>query len=598
MALRRMALRDFVLVQALEIDFQSGFTVLSGETGAGKSILIDAMQLVLGARAESGLVRAGAQRAEIVAEFDAPTAPDSPLAQWLHAQGWEADPTDADPTLLLRRTVDVHGKSRAWINGSVATIGQLGELGQWLVDIHGQHAWQSLMRPATVRALLDGYASAQPQAQATGQAWQRWRDALAALEQAQANAEHMQQDRERLQWQLEEIGRLAPQAGEWAQLDQQHTRLAHMQDLQRAASHAWQALDADEGGGALRALTQAGHILAEHRNIEPQFAEWENALAALADPLQDIARALRDYAQAQEWDPAEFAQLDERMGQWLALARRHRQPPEALPELWAQWRAQLAALDAGADIPALMQAEQAARAQYQAAAQALSAQRRAAAPALEAAVTTLMHSLGMSGSRFAIALHTLEQPQAHGLDEVEFLIASSHSGAARPLAKVASGGELSRISLAIAVCTSQLGHAGTLVFDEVDTGIGGAVAHSVGLLMGRLGRDRQVLAVTHLPQVAACANGHLLVQKTVAQQGASSAVQPIEGQARVAEIARMLGGDALTPTTLAHAQEMLARAAQALQASADTAPAPAAAAQTPQAAKAGKKKTAKGNPHA
>ncbi|THU05442.1 DNA repair protein RecN [Lampropedia puyangensis] len=551
MALRRLVLRDFVLVQSLELDFQTGFTVLSGETGAGKSILVDAMQMALGARAESGLVREGAQRADIVAEFDLSDKAAPALHAWLQAHGF-----DVDETVILRRTVDSQGKSRAWINGTVATVGQLHTLGESLVDIHGQHAWQSLMRAQSVRELLDAYAQADD-AQ-TQRAWRAWRDATEALQQAQSNAARLRQDRERLQWQIEEMGKLAPQEGEWEALNSQHTRLTHLQDLQRAASHAWTLLDGSEGEvGATQALNQAAQALAEHRAIEPQFADWESTLLQLLDQVADVARSLRDYAQSQEWDANDLQSLDARVSHWLTLARRHRQAPEALPALWAQWKVELKALDAGIDLEALSATEQKAKHELDHAAQVLSRQRHAVAPQLAAAVTEAMQELGMAGSAFSIAIKPLPEPQAHGIDEIEFLIASHAGGTQKPLGKVASGGELSRISLAIAVCTSRLGLTQTLVFDEVDTGIGGAVAHSVGALMHRLGRDRQVLAVTHLPQVAACADQHLLVQKNRSSEGVSSMVAPVLGEERVHEIARMLGSEAMTGATLAHAREML-----------------------------------------
>ncbi|MDO4723797.1 MAG: DNA repair protein RecN [Comamonadaceae bacterium] len=557
MALQRMALRDFVLVQALELELQPGFTVLSGETGAGKSILIDAMQIALGARADASLVREGAQRAEVVAEFDLPAQPQ--LLAWLDEHGFEPG-----SSLLLRRTVDLQGKSRAWINGSAATASQLRTLGEALVDIHGQHAWQSLMRPHSVRGLLDAFAGLdEAPVQA---AWAQWRQAQQALQQAQHNQAQWQQERERLQWQLDSIEKLSPGQGEWEQLNQQHTRLTHMQDLQQAAALAWQALDGGEAGdegGALPALAQALQALEQHGHIEPQFAQLQEQLQPLAEQLQDAARQLRDYAQAQEWDAAELEQLDARVGQWLALARRHRQPPEALPALWQQWQQALQALDAGIDLQALQAAEQQAREHFMALARQLSQQRQQAAPRLAQAVTDSLQELGMAGSRFGIALQPLEQPQAHGLDDVQFQIASHEQGTPRALAKVASGGELSRISLAIAVQTSRLGQAGTLVFDEVDSGIGGAVAHRVGALLAQLGRDRQVLAVTHLPQVAACAHQHLQVRKQRQGASISSSVQPVQGAQRVAEIARMLGSDAPSQATLEHATELLQAAAQA-----------------------------------
>ncbi|RMX08106.1 DNA repair protein RecN [Corticibacter populi] len=550
MALRRIVLQNFVVVQQLELELRTGFTVLSGETGAGKSILVDALQLALGARADASWVREGALRADIVAEFDPPAG----WHDWLEQHGF-----DAGESLLLRRSVDAQGKSRAWINGTVATVAQLRELGEALVDIHGQHAWQSLMRPASVRQLLDAYAGADDTA--VQQAWQQWRGAVAALAQAQANAEQLQRDRERLQWQIDEVAKLAPQPQEWEALNSRHTRLGNAQDLQSTASRVWELLDgqADEGP-ALPSLGQAMQLLAGHAHIEPRFDEWIQVLSSAIDQVQDVARSLQAYAEAEDWDAAELQALDARVGQWLTLARRYRQPPEQLPGLWQHWQDELAQIDASTDLQALQQAERQAHERYLRAAETLSALRQVAAPRLSAAITAAMQELGMAGGRFVADLQRLAEPAAHGLDEVQFLVAGHEGSTPRPLGKVASGGELSRISLAIAVTTSGLGDAGTLVFDEVDSGVGGAVAEIVGRLMRQLGEDRQVLAVTHLPQVAACANGHLLVEKKRQGGSVSSSVRPIAGTERAAEIARMLGGETLTPTTLAHAEEMLAAA--------------------------------------
>ncbi|KKW68132.1 DNA repair protein [Lampropedia cohaerens] len=552
MALRHLALRDFVLVQSMALDLRDGFTVLSGETGAGKSILIDALQLVLGGRGDAGVVREGAARAELVAEFD-PPAPDMPaLRQWLQ----EHDFAHAEESLLLRRIIDAQGKSRCWINGSVATVGQLHALGEMLVDIHGQHAWQSLMRPHAVRNLLDGFAGVATDA--TERAWQQWRQAQERLTQARQNQEQVQQDRERLQWQIEEVGKLAPGAQEWLDLNSRHTLLMHQQDLQQAALQAWQWLDGDEtAAGALAAVQRAASALAAQQTIEPQFTELVQALEQLADPLADVARSLRDYAQRQDVDGADLAEVDARVASWLSLARRYRTAPEELHARWQDWKARLAALDAGSDIASLEAAQEMARKQYLQAAQALSERRRAAAPKLAKIVNQALAQLGMGGERFAIEIGATASPQAHGLDDVQFTIATHAGATRRPLAKVASGGELSRISLAIAVCTSRLGGAETLVFDEVDAGIGGAVAHSVGKLLAQLGRDRQVLAVTHLPQVAIWADHQFVVEKSQAQGGLHSHVRAVSDAARVAEIARMLGSEVASDATLAHAREML-----------------------------------------
>jgi len=555
MSLRHLSLRDFVIVPALELALAPGFTALTGETGAGKSILIDALQLVLGGRGEALWVREGQPRCEISAEFDPPAA----ALPWLGDNGFN----DAGDALLLRRTIDAAGKSRAWINGSPATVGQLRELADWLVDIHGQHAWQSLTRPAAVRALLDAYAGADTGALAG--AWQRWQQAEAALTQARAAQDSLAQERERLLWQISELDKLAPADGEWDELNQRHTRLSHAQALIDAAQAAVAALEGDDGdGGTLPALTQAQHALDAQRGIEPEFAALSDVLDASAAQLSDAAHGLHAYLRRAEPDPEQLAALDTRLSLWVGLARRYRRAPEQLPTLLADWRQDLTRLESSADLTRLEQDARDSRQHFQQAARAVSAQRAAAAPRLAAAVSAAMQDLGMRGGRFEAALTPLAEPAAHGLETVTFLVAAHPGATLRAIDKVASGGELSRLALAIAVTTSELGTAGTLVFDEVDAGIGGAVAATVGQLLGRLGRDRQVLCVTHLPQVAARADRHLTVSKQADGGGATtSSVHPVEGQARTREIARMLGGERISDTTLAHARELLQPAADA-----------------------------------
>ncbi len=551
MGLKRIALRDFVIVRELDLDFGAGFSVLTGETGAGKSILVDALQLALGARAEAVVVREGAPRAEISAEFDASGA----LAAWLDAAGF-----DAGEGLLVRRTIDAQGKSRAWINGSPATAGQLKELAEQLVDIHGQHAWQSLTRPDAVRALLDAYAGCDPQPLLA--AWQGWRAARRTLEQARAAQDSLQRERERLSWQIGEVDKLAPAADEWEELNADHTRLANAQSLLEAAQGALQALEGEDGGAGPQ-LAQAQGLLEGQQHVEPAFRELAQVLASSLAQIEDAAHSLNAYLRKTDLDPQRLAQLDERMSQWMSLARRYKRTPAELPALLAGWQAELARLDAAADLAGLQAAADAARDGYMAQAQALSGARAKAAPQLAKAVTQAMQGLGMKGGRFEVKLEPLPEPAASGLEQVNFLVAGHAGATPRPVGKVASGGELSRIALAIAVTTSRLGEAQTLIFDEVDAGVGGAVAETVGRLMKQLGRDRQVLAVTHLPQVAACADQHLVVSKQSDRTGTASTVAAVQGEQRVAEVARMLGGEKLSGTSLAHAKEMLSTAGAA-----------------------------------
>lgn len=554
MALKRMTLRDFVIVRELELDLSSGFTVLTGETGAGKSILIDALQLALGARADTAWVREGASRAEVSAEFDIPTARKTWLNTWLEEAGFAVE-----DTLLLRRTVDTAGKSRAWVNGSSATATQLKELGDELVDIHGQHAWATLSRADAVRGLLDAYAG--NNCQPLSATWSQWRIASKALDTAKAAMNNLQNERERVLWQLAEVGKLAPGADEWDELNAQHSKLSNAQSLLEAAQTAFSALQDDEsesGADVISGLVKAHSALEARAHIEPEFKALADVLASNLAQLEDAAHSLNSYLRNTELEPQRLAELDERMALWLSLARRYKRTPEELPALLVSWKEELTRLDASTDLAALEAADQKAAKAYQAEATAISKKRRAAAPKLAAAISAAMQGLGMQGGAFEVALTALDAPAEAGLEDVGFLVAGHAGSTPRPVGKVASGGELSRIALAISVVTSQLGTAQTLIFDEVDAGVGGAVAETVGRLMKQLGVDRQVLAVTHLPQVAACADQHLVVAKRLLGQHTESNVTEVVQTDRVNEIARMLGGAQVTEATILHATEMIA----------------------------------------
>jgi DNA repair protein RecN (Recombination protein N) len=545
MSLRAMGLRDFVIVRSLDLEFSSGLSVLTGETGAGKSILIDALQLALGARAEASVVREGATRCEISAEFDT----SAPVQQWLSEAGF-----DASDSLLLKRTIDAQGKSRAWINGSAATATQLREVGDCLVDIHGQHAWQSLTRPDAVRGLLDAYSGIDTKALAV--LWQEWRASQLALEQAKLAQSNLVQERERLEWQISELEKLNPLPDEWETLNADHTRLSHAQTLLDAAQHALRELDTDDQG-ALAQLAKAQNLLADQAAVEPEFQNLADVLASSLAQTSDAAHSLQAWLRRTDLDPQRLQSLDERMGLWMSLARRYKRQPADLAALIQSWRHELKRLELASDLAALEKALALAGQAYQAEARRVSQTRGRGAPKLAKAITQAMQGLGMQGGSFEVALNKLPQGQSSGLEEVFFLVAGHAGSTPRPVGKVASGGELSRIALAIAVTTSALGQAQTLIFDEVDSGVGGAVAETVGRLMQQLGADRQVLAVTHLPQVAACAHHHWVVTKRSDKNGSFSQLQAVTDNDRVQEIARMLGGDKRSATSLAHAQEML-----------------------------------------
>jgi DNA repair protein RecN (Recombination protein N) len=541
--LKSIQLRDFVIVRELQLDLRSGFAVLTGETGAGKSILVDALQLALGSRAEVGVVREGAARAEISAEFELPAS----LHAWLQDAGFEHE-----GSLLLRRSIDAQGKSRAWINGSAATLTQLREAADHLVDIHGQHAWATLTRPAEVRRLLDAYG--QIDASAAAKAYAAWRDAAKALADAQAAQATLETERERMAWQITELAKLSPAEGEWETLNAEHGMQAHAQDLLAAAHEAMELLSGDDG--ASQRLAKALDMLQKSEHLAQEFSRLGSDLASNLAQVEDISHSLQAFTRRTAPDPARLAELDERVSLWLQLSRRYHRPPEELPTLLSQWQAQLKSLEAASDLAALQSRVDSAFAQLQTECKTVSKMRKKAAPLLGQAISAAMQGLGMQGGRFEVQLSPCE-PAAHGAETIDFLVAGHAGSTPRPVGKVASGGELSRIALAIAVTTSELGNAGTLIFDEVDSGIGGAVAETVGRLMKQLGKDRQVLAVTHLPQVAACADHHLLVAKQLVGKATESSVVAIEGEQRVKEVARMLGGEKLSSTTMAHAKEML-----------------------------------------
>ncbi len=546
--LLHLHLRDFVIVPELDIDLAGGFTVLTGETGAGKSILIDALKLALGERADSSVVRAGAQRAEISAEFS--LCP--PLAAWLDEQGFAAE---AD-TLLLRRVIDAQGKSRGFLNGSPATAAQLKAAGEWLVGIHGQHAYQGLVRREVVTHLLDGYAGAQDEARAVALAWAQWRDADAALQQARGDVGALAEERERLQWQCEELDRLRPAEGEWATLEGEHKRLAHVSSLLEDFALAQGALDGEDVS-ALSLLAQAQQALERAAQVDAGLQPLVQQIDAAQTSLSDLSHELRRLAERTEADPQRLAELDARLSGWMNLARKHRVAAADLPQTHRALRDKLQQLDRSIDLPALESAEQAAQAALQKAAAKLSTKRRKAAQQLAKAVQAAMQELGMPGGRFDVALTPLDAVGARGAEAVELQVAAHPGAELRALGKVASGGELSRIALAVAVTTSALQDTETLIFDEVDAGIGGAVAQTVGRLLRRLGLDRQVLAVTHLAQVAACAQQHFAVRKHSTDGQTASLLDALDLSQRRSEIARMLGGNAQSSAALEHASELL-----------------------------------------
>ena len=546
--LLRLIVRDFVIVDRLELEFGAGFGTLTGETGAGKSILVDALSLALGERADAAVVRSGAERAEISAEFD--VAANGELAAWLHANDYDTD------ICLLRRVIDSGGRSRAYINGAAATLGQMREVADYLADIHGQNAHHSLLRADAQRSLLDSHAGAQALAREVAEAYARWRSAREARLTAEKDSEAAARERELLAWQVKELDALAFDRAGWQETEHEQRRLGHASALLEAVGNALAVLEEGEAA-SLPPLQHAGAQLAELTHVDPALAEAAQLFETALIQLEESALALRRYQDRLELDPARLRELDSRIDAVMQMARKHRVTPEELPELLQGLRTRLAELELRADPAVLAERERQAEIAFRAPAKKLSAVRAKTAKALAAAVTEGMQQLAMAGGRFEIALDALADGAACGLESVEFLVSANAGQPLRPLAKVASGGELSRIGLALQVIASQSNLAGTLIFDEVDVGIGGRVAEVVGRMLRALGRSRQVLCVTHLPQVAAQADWQWSIAKKTHDGATTSSVSVLDADARIGEIARMLGGEKITDTTRRHAAEML-----------------------------------------
>lgn len=552
--LQTLALRDFVIVDQLELDFSSGFTVLTGETGAGKSILLDALGLVIGERADSSQIREGSHRAEISALFRVDAEQIYHFSQWLDEQGFPIE--DDGQSLLLKRTVESNGRSRAFINGSVATLMQLREAGDRLVDIHGQHAHQLLLKGGAQRELLDRHANLMMLATEVSQSFKTLSDSRRRLEQAENAGQDIERERERLDWQLEELTELLPQEGEWVNIQSEHARLANGAKIITGCQEVIDVLSDAENSieSTLSKASTSMGALAEH---DPALSDVSQALESAQIQIDEAVHSLNRYLQKIELDPARLEQVEERMQALHSAARKYRIEADALPALLIDTGERLDALTASKNIEALREKLKQEEAIYLKLAKQLSQKRSKAAIELGQLITDAMQELSMVGGQLEIALIPMNEGGSNGLEQIEFLVAGHAGSTPRSLAKVASGGELARISLAISVITSKASFTPTLIFDEVDAGIGGAVAETVGKLLRQLGESHQILCVTHLPQVAAQGNHHLKVSKSQSADKTLSQVMLLGRSERVEEIARMLGGATITDTTRRHARELL-----------------------------------------
>lgn len=544
--LQSLSLRDFVIVEALNLDVRRGFTVLTGETGAGKSILIDALGILLGGRADADVVREGAERAQIVGEF----TPTEDITHWLVEN--QLDDTN---NLMLRRTIDDKGRSKAWINGVAVTVTQLRILGEMLIDIHGQHAHQPLLNPLFQLKLLDDHGQHGELLKAVKSAYHEWQDVARKLDEITNDAERMAEKAERLRWMIDDLEALMPKAGEWEELNAKHIRLTNSASISEGLDEALQVLTEGDEAVSMRLSSLHGRLSSLSRYDE-KLADIAETLSSAIELVEETGHDISHYLDRNDWDEDAYEELDRRVSLYYDLSRKFRTEPENLAVLLDESRAELTELTTKQDEAALRKEMERLKAVYFEAAKKLSEARQTVASRLGQEVTEQMQTLAMQGARFEVSL-VPSDPTELGLEKCEFLIAGHAGVQTRPLIKVASGGELARISLAISVITAQVTPVPTLIFDEVDSGIGGAVAEVVGKMLKRLGEERQVLCVTHLPQVASCGNQHWRVEKHYTGTTTVSQLRVLHGPERVEEIARMLAGASITDKTRALASEML-----------------------------------------
>ena len=551
--LLNLTLKNFVIVDELQLSFDGGFTVLTGETGAGKSIILDAIGLLLGDKADFSQIRHGETEAKLSALFAIDNL--SNVQNILIEQGFSEELCDE---MVISRTISANGRSRNFINGQAATLAQLKQIGEMLIDIHGQHAHYSLMNENEQRHILDSFSGSLKTAESVKTAFQNYQNAQQALTDAQNNADELAERQERLAWQHKELLELAPKAGEWQDLSAQYDILSHAADIQTAANNGYQLIDGDNGLSTL--LHRCVRQIEDLAHIEPQFQESLSILASVEAEIGEVGSILRAVSNKSELDPQELAECEDRMSALSVAAKKFRCDEDGLPEKLAEIEQKLHNLNASVDMEKLQQQVSECLAVYQKQAAQLSQQRKDGAQRLSNEVEQNLQRLAMQKARFQVALTPVSEPNLHGNEKIQYQIDTTMSGVLRPLAKTASGGELARISLAVQVAAGRAATVPTLIFDEVDSGIGGRVADIVGQSLRQLSQNYQVLAITHLAQVASYADSHWQVTKSQKNNQIISKINILDRENRIDEIARMIGGETITDTTRENAKEMLKNA--------------------------------------
>jgi DNA repair protein RecN (Recombination protein N) len=552
--LQTLDIRDFVIVSHLELDLANGFTVLTGETGAGKSILLDALGIAMGEKADSSLIREGCSRAIICANFFIPDYLQKTINPWLDHFSFPLGEDEC--TVQLKRVIETTGRSKAYINGSQATLQQLRELGEQLVDIHGQHEHQLLLKPGAQRILLDRHANLIEQQEEVSSLYKSWQSAEKSLQLAKTAGQNLIKEKERLEWQLEELNVLAPQNGEWDEIQIEHSRLSNASELIEGTQSLIELLS-DGEGAIIDQLAKAQNTLDQLVKLDNALSDAKEALEPATIQVSEASHTITKYLQKLDLDPERLSLVDSRLQEYYRLSKKLHCQPAELPNQWALLKEELNSIHAAQNIGALEKEVANALDAYLKSSKKLSKSRKSAAEKLSNDVTHAMQDLAMSGGKFVVDLLPLEHGNQYGLENIEFLVAGHPGVQPRAISKVASGGELARISLAIAVIASSASSVPTLIFDEVDAGIGGSVAQTVGGLLKKLGSSHQVLCVTHLPQVAAQGDQQWRVQKVIQNQQTLSDIQVLSRTERIQEVARMLGGATITDTTLRHARELL-----------------------------------------